>query len=101
MKGNLLAISIRKSMPKYLRILRGEPDRLEEKLRALDRLAKTGLSVTLVSAIERGVNEHEIGKIVDFAIQPQPCDAFEDIRRQRDRPPTRNRRRASPCSFAS
>jgi uncharacterized radical SAM superfamily Fe-S cluster-containing enzyme len=51
------------------RILRGEPNILEEKLRALDRLAEIGLSVTLVPAIERGVNEHEIGKIVDFAIQ--------------------------------
>jgi len=51
------------------RILRGEPNILEEKLRALDRLAEIGLSVTLVPAVERGVNEHEIGKIVDFAIQ--------------------------------
>jgi 7,8-dihydro-6-hydroxymethylpterin dimethyltransferase len=51
------------------RILRGEPDILEEKLRALDRLAQIGLSVTLVPAIERGVNEHEIGKIIDFAIK--------------------------------
>jgi hypothetical protein len=51
------------------RIIRGEPGILEEKLRALDRLAAIGLSVTLVPAIERGVNEHEIGKIIDFAIQ--------------------------------
>jgi uncharacterized radical SAM superfamily Fe-S cluster-containing enzyme len=51
------------------RILRGEPNIAEEKLRALDRLAQIGLSVTLVPAIERGVNEHEVGKIVDFAIQ--------------------------------
>jgi uncharacterized radical SAM superfamily Fe-S cluster-containing enzyme len=40
------------------RILRGEPNILEEKVRALDRLAEIGLSVTLVPAIERGVNEH-------------------------------------------
>lgn len=51
------------------RILRGEPDILEEKLRALDRLAQIGLNVTIVSAIERGINEHEIGRIVDFAIE--------------------------------
>lgn len=51
------------------RILRGEPNILEEKLRALDRLAEIGLSVTLVPAVERGVNEHEIGKIIDFAIR--------------------------------
>ena len=51
------------------RIIRGEPDILAEKLCALDRLASIGLSVTLVPAIERGVNEHEIGKIIDFAIK--------------------------------
>src|SRR6516164_11697088 len=51
------------------RVLRGEPDILEEKLRALDRLAKIGLNVTLVPAIERGINEHEIGRIVEFAIR--------------------------------
>lgn len=47
----------------------GEPDILDEKLRALDRLADAGLNVTLVPAIERGINEHEIGRIIDFAIQ--------------------------------
>jgi 7,8-dihydro-6-hydroxymethylpterin dimethyltransferase len=51
------------------RILRGEPEILEEKLRALDRLAEIGLNVTLVPAIERGVNEHEVGKIIEFAIK--------------------------------
>lgn len=51
------------------RILRGEPDILEEKLRALDRLAEIGLNVTIVPAIERGVNEHEIGSIIEFAIK--------------------------------
>jgi len=51
------------------RIIRGEPDLLAEKLLALDRLASIGLSVTLVPAIERGVNEHEIGAIIDFAIK--------------------------------
>ena len=51
------------------RILRGEPNILEEKLLALDRLAQTGIDVTLVPAIERGVNEHEVGRIIDFAIK--------------------------------
>lgn len=51
------------------RILRGEQDILKEKVRALDRLAQIGLNVTIVSAIERGINEHEIGKIVEFAIE--------------------------------
>ena len=40
------------------RQLRGEPDILPEKLRALDRLAEAGCPVMLVPAIERGVNEH-------------------------------------------
>lgn len=51
------------------RVIRGEPDILEEKLLALDRLAQIGLDVILVPAIERGVNEHEVGKIIDFAIK--------------------------------
>jgi uncharacterized radical SAM superfamily Fe-S cluster-containing enzyme len=42
---------------------------LQEKIRALDRIASAGLTATLVPAIERGVNEHEIGKIIDFAIK--------------------------------
>ncbi len=50
------------------RIIRNEPDILEEKLRALDRLAAIGLGVILVPAIERGVNLHEVGEIVKFAI---------------------------------
>ena len=51
------------------RIIRGEPRILDEKLRALDRLAEAGLSATLVPAIERGVNDHEVGKIIEFAIE--------------------------------
>ncbi len=50
------------------RLIRGEPDILDEKLRALDRLAAIGLGVVLVPAIERGVNLHEVGEIVRFAI---------------------------------
>src|SRR5712691_8682938 len=48
--------------------LRGEADIVEERIRALDRLAAAGLHVTLVPAIERGVNDHELGRIVDFAV---------------------------------
>jgi uncharacterized radical SAM superfamily Fe-S cluster-containing enzyme len=51
------------------RVLRGEPDVLEEKVCALDRLAAHGLNVTLVPAIERGVNEGEVGRIIEFAIK--------------------------------
>jgi uncharacterized radical SAM superfamily Fe-S cluster-containing enzyme len=38
------------------RIMRGEPDTLEEKLRALDRLAEIGCKVVLVPAVERGAS---------------------------------------------
>ena len=50
------------------RTIRGEPDILPEKLRALDRLADIGCDVILVPAIERGVNEHEVGRIVRFGL---------------------------------
>ncbi|MFQ5859899.1 MAG: radical SAM protein, partial [Anaerolineae bacterium] len=50
------------------RVLRGEPDILPGKLRALDRLAEAGCTVVLVPAIERGVNEHEVGRIVEFGL---------------------------------
>jgi uncharacterized radical SAM superfamily Fe-S cluster-containing enzyme len=50
--------------------LRGKADLIEEKLRALDRLAAAGdVRVILVAAIERGVNEHEIGRIVEFGLR--------------------------------
>ena len=48
--------------------LRGEENIIEERIRALDKLAAAGLYVTLVPAIERGVNEHEVGRIIDFAV---------------------------------
>jgi tetraether lipid synthase len=50
-------------------LIRGEPGILPEKLRALDRLASTGCKVVLVPAIERGVNEHEVGRIVRFGLE--------------------------------
>jgi len=40
--------------------------------RALERLNKLGISTTLVVTVERGVNDDELGSIVDFALQ-QPC----------------------------
>jgi 7,8-dihydro-6-hydroxymethylpterin dimethyltransferase len=50
------------------RVIRGEPDILPKKIRALDRLAEIGCTVILVPAIERGVNEQEIGRIVRFGL---------------------------------
>lgn len=51
------------------RILRGEAGILPQKLRALDRLAQIGLGVVLVPAIDRFVNLHEVGDIVQFAMK--------------------------------
>ncbi|HSI81086.1 MAG TPA: radical SAM protein [Solirubrobacterales bacterium] len=44
-------------------------DLTAEKLRALDRCAGAGVSVSLAAAIERGVNEHEVGGILRFGIE--------------------------------
>ncbi|MBW8060357.1 MAG: radical SAM protein [Solirubrobacterales bacterium] len=41
----------------------------EEKLRALDRCAEAGVSVSLAAAVERGLNEHEVGEIVRFGVE--------------------------------
>jgi 7,8-dihydro-6-hydroxymethylpterin dimethyltransferase len=49
--------------------LRGRADLLDTKLRALERLAEADVRVILVAAIERGVNEHEIGRIVEFGLK--------------------------------
>ncbi len=56
------------------RMLRGEPDILSQKLRALDRLAEIGANVVLVPAVDRFVNLHEVGAIVSFGMQhPAVC----------------------------
>jgi uncharacterized radical SAM superfamily Fe-S cluster-containing enzyme len=51
------------------RVIRGEPDILPEKLLALDRLAEAKCPVVLVPAIEYGVNDHEVGRIVKFGLE--------------------------------
>ncbi len=50
------------------RTIRGE-DLLDTKLLALNRLHQAGLDAVLVAAIERGVNEDEVGAIVEFGLQ--------------------------------
>jgi uncharacterized radical SAM superfamily Fe-S cluster-containing enzyme len=40
-----------------------------DKLRALERCADAGVSVSLAAAIERGINEHELGAIIRFGIE--------------------------------
>lgn len=38
------------------------------KQKALDNCAEVGLTVTLVAAVEKGLNEHELGDIIEFGI---------------------------------
>jgi 7,8-dihydro-6-hydroxymethylpterin dimethyltransferase len=40
--------------------------------RALERLNRHGISTTLVVTLKKGLNDHEVGKIIDFALK-QPC----------------------------
>jgi len=56
---------------KPLEILRGA-DLREIRLRAIDRLNELDLSTTLVVTLQRGVNDDEIGEIIEFALK-QPC----------------------------
>jgi hypothetical protein len=49
------------------RLIRGK-DLRERKRRALDACAEDGLNVLLVAAIERGINEHEIGPVISYGI---------------------------------
>ena len=51
------------------RILRGKEDLIHEKLRALERLAAVDVRVVLVAVIERDVNEHEVGRILEFGLR--------------------------------
>jgi len=56
---------------KPLEIIRGA-DLREIRMKALERLNALDLSTTLVVTLQRGVNDDEIGEIIDFALQ-QPC----------------------------
>ena len=48
--------------------IRGKP-LTDDKLRALERCADAGVTVSLATAVERRVNEHEVGAILRFAVQ--------------------------------
>ncbi|HEY9645073.1 MAG TPA: radical SAM protein, partial [Chroococcidiopsis sp.] len=54
-----------------LRELRGA-DLRAIRAQAIARLNALNLSTTLVVTVKKGLNDHEIGKIIDFALQ-QPC----------------------------
>ncbi|HEY0141901.1 MAG TPA: radical SAM protein [Thermoanaerobaculia bacterium] len=57
--------------PKPLEILRGA-DLRDVRMRALERLNALNISTTLVVTLQKGVNDDEIGTIIDFALK-QPC----------------------------
>jgi tetraether lipid synthase len=42
---------------------------IEEKRRALDRCVEAGVTVSLAAAIERNLNEHEVGPILRFGVE--------------------------------
>jgi uncharacterized radical SAM superfamily Fe-S cluster-containing enzyme len=57
--------------PDALQQLRGK-DLADIRMKALENLNRLNLSTTLVVTLQKGVNDDEIGKIIDFALQ-QPC----------------------------
>jgi uncharacterized radical SAM superfamily Fe-S cluster-containing enzyme len=57
--------------PRSLELLRGK-DLTEVRMKALEILNELNLSTTLVVTLQKGVNDHEIGKIIDFALK-QRC----------------------------
>ncbi len=57
--------------PRALECLRGK-DLLESRMQALEHLNRLNLSTTLVVTLQKGLNDDEIGKIIDFALQ-QRC----------------------------
>jgi uncharacterized radical SAM superfamily Fe-S cluster-containing enzyme len=59
------------SRPEALKALRGV-DLSSVRERALEQLNRVGLSTTLVVTVARGVNETEIGAMIEFATR-QPC----------------------------
>jgi uncharacterized radical SAM superfamily Fe-S cluster-containing enzyme len=57
--------------PDALKQLRGK-DLLDTRMKAIAHLNELNLSTTLVVTLQQGVNDDEIGKIIDYALQ-QPC----------------------------
>ena len=53
--------------------------------RALERLNRLGISTTLVVTLKKGLNDDEIGRIIDFALE-QPCGARRDASSRSRRP---------------
>ena len=59
------------SKPDALERLRGR-DLTDVRMKALEHLNKLNLSTTLVVTLQKGVNDDEVGSIIEFALK-QPC----------------------------
>lgn len=57
--------------PEALEVLRGK-DLTDIRMKALEHLNELNLSTTLVVTLQKGLNDDEIGKIIEFALL-QPC----------------------------
>lgn len=57
--------------PHALESLRGE-NLLASRMKALEHLNRFNLSTTLVVTLQKGLNDDEVGKIIEFALE-QPC----------------------------
>lgn len=57
--------------PDVLKQMRGK-DLTNVRMKALDHLNRLNLSTTLVVTLQKGMNDHEIGKIIEYALK-QPC----------------------------
>jgi len=57
--------------PEALQTLRGK-DLLDTRMKALEHLNTLNLSTTLVITLQKGLNDDEIGELIEFALK-QPC----------------------------
>ncbi len=66
--GARIALSFDTFDPHADKLLQGA-NMLATKLRCMELCEKHGVDVTLIPVMTRGVNEHEVGKILEFALQ--------------------------------
>lgn len=68
-RGLLVYLQFDGFSPDTYRALRGRPDLVEVKLKALENLGEAGARVVLVSTVLRGVNDHEVADLVRFGAE--------------------------------
>jgi 7,8-dihydro-6-hydroxymethylpterin dimethyltransferase len=61
--------------PETYRALRGE-DVAEEKHTALRRLSEAGIFTSLVACVQRGINEDEVGALIQLGLQTRRCSGL-------------------------